>query len=192
MVTSKAPHVPAEEARGSLGSPPAASAQGPSASASNPPLSSLKPGPKHTCDGLDDCICTDVYRGLCLGVRPRCIQDASLSLPIKNEPQRAERQEGRQLSAEFAQFQFVISIYDQVTTSPEKEAFHGNTDTYCCVNYRPLLALPIYALCSFLTLSSDSFLPFLKTVPKEQLFSICSWALQQTTVSLLATLSSLL
>ena len=30
----------------------------------------------------------------------------------------------------------------------------------------------------FLTLSSDSFLPFLKTVPSEQLFSICSWALQ--------------
>ena len=91
-----------------------------------------------------------------------CVQDASLSLPIKNQPQRAERQEGRRLSAEFAQFQFVISIYDQVTTSPEKEAFHGSTDTYCCVNYRPLLALPIYALCSFLTLSSDSFLPFLK------------------------------
>lgn len=44
----------------------------------------------------------------------------------------------------------------------------------------------------FLTLSSDSFLLFLKTMPKEQLFSICSWALQQTTVSLLATLSSLL
>lgn len=44
----------------------------------------------------------------------------------------------------------------------------------------------------FLTLSRDPLLPFLKTVPSEQLFSICSWALQQTTVSLLATLSSLL
>lgn len=124
-----------------------------------------------------------------------CVQDASKmhrSLCPLRISLREQRDRRGQLSAEFAQFQFVISIYDQVTTSPEKEASHGNTDTYCCVNYRPLLALPIYALCSFLTLSSDSFLPFLKTVPKEQLFSICSWTLQQTTVSLLATLSSLL
>lgn len=54
--------------------------------------------------------------------------------------------EGRQHSAKAWHLQFgsVIGIYDQVTTSPEKAAFNGNTDTYHCVNYRLLLAFPIW------------------------------------------------
>lgn len=63
-------------------------------------------------------------------MHPRCTALFTVRISL-----REQRDRRGQLSAEFAQFQFVISIYDQVTTSPEKEASHGNTDTYCCVNY---------------------------------------------------------
>lgn len=81
--------------------------------------------------------------------RSICASEMHCPPRVVKNPGEAERHEGRKQSEVFLQIQFVVSIYDQVTTSPEKEALTETQILTICVNYRPLLALPIYALCSF-------------------------------------------
>lgn len=126
VATSKAPHISAPEARGWLGPSPVASAQDSAASALNSPLEHLGKGSVlmcyadgHRCLPLHRCIHWLAFWSRC--VCPKHITLFTL-LRISFGKQRNER--GKQHSAKvlYPQFQFVINIYDQVTTSPEKRS----------------------------------------------------------------------